>query len=872
MPAGTVTFLLTDIEGSSRNWEASQEDMRTALRRHDGVLNTVIDEHGGIVLTERGEGDSFFAVFTRASDAVAAAAAVQRRLSEEAWPEATPMKVRMAIHTGEAGGDYRGPEVNRCARLRAVAHGGQVLISGATEAVVRRHLPGSIELLDLGQHRLRDLTQPEHVFQVCIPDLDATFPPLVSLELFRQNLPIQLTSFVGRAHELSEVASLLSRSRSVTLIGAGGCGKTRLALQAAADALPGYRDGVWFIDLAPLTEPNLLPNVVATTLGVREVPDRPLQHAIAEHIAKSKLLLILDNCEHLIASAAAFAEGALRAAPDVRILATSREPLGIAGEAVWRVPSLSLPADDGSQGHEDPSQAEAVRLFTERAVATQPSFELTPQALEIAIQICRRLDGLPLAIELAAARLRMMSPQEILAHLEDRFALLTGGNRTALERQKTLQATVDWSHDLLGPGEQALFRRLAVFAGGFDLEAVEGVCVGTPLAEADLLQTLGLLVDKSLVANDAISGVVRYRLLETLREYAHERLVEVGEEELLREAHLTYFIGEAERAYAERVERADEWLLRLELDHDNFRAALDQSRQDTEGSELRLAGALGWFWDFHSHRTEGRERLERALARSEGTSPTRARALWGAGALAIWQGDITTALLLQEEGLAMWRELGDQAEVALALWYLGWAHFLGGDDDGALPLWEESLKIARQLRNPRLVNRASLGVCQIEVARGRVDEAAALAEQGLREGIELHDPWAVHFAHHFLGDCDLIRGDFLASERHYADSLRAGIEMGDIGIAGGQLQGIAMASAGQGRYVKALRLDAASEQTMAEYGIDPSGIRFWQALRARHVGRAASEIGDEAASAARQTGRAMGFRAAADYALDHERD
>jgi hypothetical protein len=466
-----------------------------------------------------------------------------------------------------------------------------------------------------------------------------------------------------------------------------------------------------------------------------------------------------------------------------------------------------------------------------------------------------------------------MSSHEIPEHLNDRFGLLTGGSRTALERQQTLRATVDWSYDLLEPREQVLFRRLAVFSGSFDLVAVERVCAGEGLATSDVLEALGLLVDKSLVVNDVASDrTVRYRLLETLREYALERLRQAGEEEVIQDAHLTHYLAEAERAYAERLERADEWLPRLELDHDNLRAALDRSRQHEDGSELELAGSLGWFWEDHSHRTEGRTRLHLAIGRSEGTTPARARALWSAGALAVWQGDVPTALRLQEEGLTMWRQLGDLPEVALALWTLGWAHFLGGDDDGASPLWEESLSLAQQLGNHRLINRANLGICQIDVARGAVDDAEARAELGLREGLELHDPWAVHFAHHFLGDCELIREDFQASERHYADSLRAGIEMGDLDIAAGQLQGIAMALAGQGRRIKALRLDAAAEATMAESGVDPSGIRFWQALRSRFLGAAAANVGDEAASIARNEGQAMGFQAAVEYALDHERE
>ena len=476
-PTGTATFLLTDIEGSTRNWEASPESMHAALVKHDHLMGAVIHAHGGEVLTERGEGDSFFAAFGQASDAVAAACEAQTRLWAESWPEQAPIRVRLAIHTGEAGLDYRGPDVNRCARLRSIAHGGQVLLSAAAAALVRTRLPDGAALVDLGPHRLRDLTHPERVFQLTHPNLPGDFPPVRSLDSYKHNLPVQLTNFVGRDREIEEVKELLFGHHLVTLTGAGGSGKTRLALQVAGELVDRFDEGVWLVDLAAVTDAATVVRAVASAVGAVESAGRPLTESLIEHVRGKKLLLIVDNCEHVIGASSELVEMLLRSLPELRIVATSREALNVPGEAAWRIPTMSLPERRRAPTAHEIARFEAVQLFADRAANARRGFALTDRDAADVAEICRRLDGIPLAIELAAARLRILSSHDILARLEDRFRLLTGGSRTALPRQQTLRAAVEWSHDLLSEPERILFRRLSALVGGFDLDAAER-CVG----------------------------------------------------------------------------------------------------------------------------------------------------------------------------------------------------------------------------------------------------------------------------------------------------------------------------------------------------------------------------------------------------------
>jgi predicted ATPase/class 3 adenylate cyclase len=797
LPTGTVTFLFTDVEGSTKLWEQHPERMREALIRHDALIEEGVGEHAGVVVRPRGEGDSRFAVFSRPSDAVAAACAIGQSLFAEPWQTPTPLRVRMALHTGEAdlrGGDYYGSAANRCARLRALAHGGQTLLSSATAQLARDVLPEGACLRDLGLHRLRDLERPENVFQLVIPGLPADFPPLKSLEAFPNNLPIQLTSFVGREREMAEVKRLLTTTHLLTLTGAGGAGKTRLSLQAAADLLESYPDGAWLVELASLSDPALVDQSVASALGVKEEPGLTLLTTLTNYLRTRHLLLILDNCEHLIGTCAQVAETLLRACPGLKILATSREALGISGETAWRVPSLSLPDPKHLPAGADLSSAltmyEAVRLFIDRAVAVQPTFAVTNRNAPAVAQICHRLDGIPLAIELAAARVKVLSVEQIAARLDDRFRLLTGGSRTALPRQQTLRTLIDWSYDLLSDGERALLRRLSAFAGGWTLDAAEAACVGDGIEAYEVLDLLTQLANKSLVVVE--SEEARYRLLETIRHYARDKLMESGEAGAVRGRHLDFFLNLAEEAEPELI-GADQavWLNRLEVEHDNMRAALEWGKAIEGGSEggmlheapLRLVGALWRFWYLRGYLSEGRGWLEMALSESSGASASlRAKALVGAGLLAHSQGDRKRAVELCEESLALYRELEDKKGIAASLNTLGLLAQYQGDYDRAVVLLEESLALSRELGDKAGIASALQRLSGVVfMIRGDYKRASVLYEESLALHRELKDKGGISVSLRFLGLGAFIHGDYDRGTALLEESLALSRELGDKG-------------------------------------------------------------------------------------------
>jgi len=639
LPVGTVTFLLTDVEGSTRLWEAVPQVMRAAIARHYEVLDEAISCHGGVRPVEQGEGDSVVAAFARASDAVAAATDVQRVFAREAWPAGAALRVRIALHTGEAlrrdAGNYFGQAIIRCARLRAIAHGGQTVVSHTTRDLALDRLPDGVQLVDLGVHRLRDLGRAEQVFGLIHPELPAQFPPLRSLATMPTNLPSELTSFVGRHSELTQIGKLLGQARLLTLTGAGGCGKTRLALQVAADALDGYPDGVWWVALAPVEDPALVASAVIAALGLREAPGRSLVDVLVEYLAARQVLLVLDNCEHLLEACAALVDALLRGCASLTILATSRAPLGVPGEITWRVPSMAVPAEPVGQSIESLRQFDAVSLFIDRARQVRPNFAITADNAPAVAQICDDLDGIPLAIELAAARVRMMAPDQICRALGDRFRLLTGGARTVMPRQQTLQASLDWSHDLLCAEERTVLRRLAVFAGGWTLDAAEQVCSDASIDRYAILDLLTALVDKSLVTTDEHGPETRYWLLQTVRQYSTARLINAGELDPLRQHHLTYYLALAERAEPQLLSAGPDnpVMDSLAIELPNLRAALDWTATTDPSAGLRLVNALVLFWQcgrFH----EGEAAYARALD-AAGEEPTvlRGRALAGRGYL-----------------------------------------------------------------------------------------------------------------------------------------------------------------------------------------------------------------------------------------------
>jgi predicted ATPase/class 3 adenylate cyclase len=703
VPTGEVTLLFTGIDGAARLWDAHPTEMNAAVTRHDEIVQAAMRAGGGYVF--RAGGDGYGASFSQASVALRAALRSQKALSLEPWVEAAPIKVAMALHTGvcdERDGDYFGPVVNRAAGLQATAHGGQIVVSLATAEILGDALPEDAWLLDLGEHRLKDLDRPMRVFQACVAAENA-FPPLRSLDSpsLLNNLPAQVSSFVGRDDELRAVAELVSSSRLVTLTGPGGAGKTRLGLQVAAELLETSPDGAWFVELAPLAGSEIVASTVASVLRVRDEPHRPVLDTLVESIGDRSLVLVLDNCEHVIDGAAAVTNAILRACPNVRLLATSREPLSIDGEVLYRIPPLSLPAR-GEVAATAVLAAESVQLFADRASQHRHGFIVDDSNAVAVARICRRLDGLPLAIELATARLNALSVDELDTRLDARFRLLTGGSRTALPRQQTLRALIDWSWDLLSPGEREVLARLSVFAGGFDLEAAEEVAAGGAAAADEVIDHVGTLVDKSLVEADDAGGIIRYRLLESVLAYASDRLMDTGaaEESRVRADHRDHFLAWAEAAVPKLGGGEQEsWLERLEAEHDNLRAAVAWSlRDDDPRPGLRLVAALARFWARRGHFTEGLAHLGAVLDRPEAAAPTMERgfALGFMAALLDDVGDYQAARARAEAALEIGRAQGDDRLCALALVNLAGVTVRLGDPRGALPLLDEGLSCARR--------------------------------------------------------------------------------------------------------------------------------------------------------------------------------
>jgi predicted ATPase/class 3 adenylate cyclase len=594
LPSGTVTFLFTDLEGSTRLWESYPDAMKDALARHDAILRNAVEAHGGHVVKTTGDG--LHAVFATAPDATRAAVAAQENLLAESWPLPEPLRVRMGLHTGHAemrGGDYYGPSVNRAARVAGAAHGGQIVVSLATEELVR---DGEVELVDLGEHALRDLARPERVFQVAHPGLLREFPRLSSLEAFGGNLPVQLTSFVGRDDDIARVVATLDAASLVTLTGTGGVGKTRLAVQVAAEVVPRFSDGAWLCELAAVDDGEAMAQVVSATLGCRQRPGLSLAQSVVEYFKVRELLLVLDNCEHLLDDAGEFAGAVIGSCPRVSVIATSREALDVAGERVVRVRSLATPAPSATG--EELVQSAAVRLFTDRAVDVGADTAWDERQWAAVGEICRRVDGIPLAIELAAARTASMSPADVAAHLDERFRLLTGKRRGRVERHQTLRATVEWSYQLFGDDERLVFDRLGVFAGTFDASAALAVAAGDDLDDWVVTEALSSLVAKSmLVPETGPDGTTRYGMLETLRQFARERLDDAGDTDQRRRAaaaHYATAAGDAGQGFVGPDPLP--WVGRKRADLDNIRAAvgwaLERDDPDDQQLALRILASL----------------------------------------------------------------------------------------------------------------------------------------------------------------------------------------------------------------------------------------------------------------------------------------
>lgn len=707
------------------------------LARHHAILNQSIETYHGFVF--RIVGDSFSAAFDTASDALSAALEAQRKLQTESWSPA-PIKVRMGIHTGSAhlrndppgqGASYEGyGTLALTQRVMSVGHGGQILLSQATHDLVKDRLPEGTEVRDMGERRLKDIFRPERIYQIAAPDLLAEFPPLTTLETFNHNLPAQLTSFIGREQEIAEAQSVFSSTRILTFIGPGGTGKTRLSLQVAAEQIPEFKDGVWLIELAQLTDSNYLLSAIASMFHLRELQGVPLIDTVTDYLRGKQLLLVLDNCEHLIETCAQLSEHFLQACPNLKIITSSREALGIDGETVYRVPSLSLP-QDAEDLHDvrhltyDLMRYEATRLFAERAIKANPQFTLTKENAPAVTQICKRLDGIPLAIELAAVRVKLFTPQQIAERLDDRFKLLTGGSRTALPRQQTLRALIDWSYLTLNEMEQDVLRRLAVFSGGWTFDAAESVA-----GEIEVMDGLSGLVNKSLVNVEEKEGESRYRYLETIRQYAMEKLLESGDAVNARNRHLTHFMEYSRRA-EENFGTAQRllWVNRLEMEHDNLRSALGWALESNPESALQMVCSLAVFWLSRSYMSEGCSWCQAAISRAEALSltgpnmdQTRARAYSALAMLSITRGDHQTGQLAARQAVALAHQLDDPLQLARALDALGISYAFLGDETLAFESLRESEAICRKF--------------------GYKDELAGVLQSLAYVTIEMHGPQA----------------------------------------------------------------------------------------------------------------------------------
>jgi predicted ATPase/class 3 adenylate cyclase len=788
LPTGTVTFLFTDIEGSTRLLLQQGQRYGSLLTEYRDLLRALFQAHSGQEVDT--QGDSFLVVFGRAVDAVAAAVAIQRLLASHSWPEGVRMATRIGVHTGEPQlhpGGYVGIDVHRAARLMAAGHGGQVLLSQATYGLVRHELVEGVSLRDLGEHRLKDLLHPERIFQLVIADLPADFPPLKTLVSRRSNLPSQPTPLIGREQDVAAVCARLHRPevRLLTLTGPGGIGKTRLGLQVAADLLDAFVDGVNFVNLAPIGAANFVVSAVAQTIGLTERGDQPLLDRLQSYLGDKRLLLVLDNFEQVVDAAPLVAE-LLAGCPHLKVLVTSRVPLHLRGEKEIPVPPLSLPDLQHLPPLDQLTQYAAVQLFIARAQDVKPDFAVTNDNAPAVAEICHQLDGLPLAIELAAARLKLFAPEALLARLSNRLTLLIGGARDLPQRQQTLRNAIAWSYDLLEPGAQTLFARLAVFVGGCTQEAAEAVCTTDRDQSLDVLNGLALLADSSLLrCGEGADGEPRFVMLETIREYALERLDASGEAEAVRRRQAEYFLRLAEEAQPQ-LDGPNQamWLERLEGEHDNLRMALAWSQEPAGSAEtgLRLATALEGFWYRRGYLREGRAWLVAALAQPGVAAPSlaRARALGIAGWWANVQGDDGAARAYHDECLALYRALGDRRGTAQTLATLGVIACAGGDYAQAAMHCEESLALYRELGDRYGSAHVLQWVGTIARDQGDYVRAIPLFAESLAVWRDFGDKSAIADALNGMGDAMRQQGDSMRAAALYQEALMLTQEAGDM--------------------------------------------------------------------------------------------
>jgi predicted ATPase/class 3 adenylate cyclase len=821
LPTGTVTFLFTDIEGSTLLLRQLKDRYAEVIREHARIIRGALEQVGGAVVDT--EGDSFFAAFASPVAAVRAVAEMQHELARHQWPDGADVRVRMGLHTGEGarvGDGYVGLDVHRAARIGDAGHGGQVLLSEATKALIQQGLPEGVDVVDLGEHRLKDLPNPERLFQLAIRGLPAEFPPLRSLDARPNNLPAQMTSFIGRDDVIREVEEALAETRLLTLTGAGGTGKTRLALEVAHRQLPAFVDGVWFVDLSAVTDPSVVPTEIAIAIGATRDAKEPVIECLEKHVRGRELLLLLDNFEQVLDAALAV-EHLLSHAPGLKVMVTSRSVLSVYGEREYPVPPLQLPEPGNAEILDRLRRSESVSLFVERARDVRPDFELVPENALAVAEICSRLDGLPLAIELAAVRVNVLSPQAMLPRLDESLAFLTSGPRSLPERQRTLRGAIDWSYRLLDEPGQRLFARLSTFSGDGSLEAIEAVCDST--LNGAVLDLLGNLVDDSLLRRtETPGGEVRFQMLETIREYARERLDAEPDAQEVRRRHAKFFLTLATNAEPHLLgTNQSEWLDRCDREHDNIRAALKWSIDAGEvpaGQEA--AGALWRFWHQRGHFAEGRRKLEHLLNAPGGSghTPQRFKALIGAGGLAYWQNDYPATERFYSEAMEIARELNDPQSIAEGLFNLSFLDRIRGDEEEGMDKLRRVKEMAASIGDQQLVADSLWLLGNHEIRRDRPDAGLPMMEEALDIFRELGNLFATAESVSGLGSFYRKIGDAEAARAAQREALQMFVEVGNpTGIAM-ILEEMAMIETMEGRHERALRLAGAASALKEEIG------------------------------------------------------
>ena len=885
-PTGVVTFLFSDVEGSTKLAQTHPQTMPDALAVHHGLMKQAIDKHCGFIF--KTVGDSFCCAFGSPADAVKAAVDAQKAISSAEWKDAV-IKVRMGIHCGEAvwnGNDYTGyVTLARTQRIMSSACGEQIVTSGIVYSDAADFLPSSVSFRDLGERRLKDLNQPVRLYQVCAEGLRDEFPPLNTLDARPNNLPFQLSRFVGREKEKEDIKDLLKTYPLLTLVGAGGTGKTRLALQAAAEVIDEFEGGIWFVELATVSEPEYVIPEIMSVLGLSPDGKSAPADILKNYLREKEILIILDNCEHVINETAGISQQLLSSCPKLKILASSREALKIGGERTYHLPSMSLPDVRRSYDSESLSQFESVQLFIDRSLGVNPKFEITNENIPAVAQLCNDLDGIPLAIELAAARMNVLSVEKILERLSDRFKLLTGGKRTSLPRQQTLKALIDWSYGLLSEDEKLLFGRLSVFQGGWKLEAAEAVCSLGPVDEFEILDLMSNLIDKSLIKSSDSESEMRYSMLETIRQYSKSVLAGSPEEKVIRQRHFEYFsrqVSESEEMLTGSGQR--ECLQMIDADYENIREALRWAIEEDPVEGLRMAVTLGKYWELRGFFSEGYAYLKKGLSGIEETEPLlKARALYLAGFLLTYlashheaegylqdalstfrslnekkgevpclvmlgnvklvDGNLETMEELTKEGLNKARQLGDKLLIALCLRYLAAGRMYQGNYEESAEMSEECLAIYREFGDGIQIAKIINNIGAIEYLAANYDKAIETWKECLGLRRELGDRHGIAMSLTNLGSAYSMTKDYDTAERYLHQSIELFKELGDRRIYVNPLNTLGLIANDRGDYLRALRIYGESINIANEIGEKYYLMKAIEGLSNSYIGLEEYETG-----------------------------